>query len=327
MKYYGWYDPNPEDTGTLALSYWNHIVNTYPSVGKDQNDLSRYTKKHYVESCRRYMDAHTKVHPDRKFFIDLPLAEVYNVGTKLADDGFKENIPVWKTLDWIEYVVRELDTDERVLGWYHADEPEVWGYREVVNGNVTNANPPIPYQFLSDRYFHIKAFSNKPVLALFCDVPLFIERFYKYTVKYTPFFDIFGFDYYPFQKLNKNINEINTKKFREFINIASNIREGMPILYVGQGSGSPEFNTRVPTLEEHQALFQEFVKYCPEDRRFGYLLWSANRQYANDNAIENGTIALSSLTQWSKLENIHSKGKVYSVLNYFKKWFKKLFRS
>jgi len=96
MNYYGWYDPNPEHLGTIALSYWNHVVNTYPSKGKDQNDLIRYSKEHYVQACKDYMDAHTSILPDRKFIIDIPLSEVYSDGIKVAEDGYTENIPSMK---------------------------------------------------------------------------------------------------------------------------------------------------------------------------------------------------------------------------------------
>jgi hypothetical protein len=325
LKYYGWYDGSPKSQGNVVLSYWNYIVNEYPSVGEDQNDLSRYSKSHYVEACKRYMDEHTKVHPDRKFFIDIPLAEVYYVGTRLADDGFKENIPVWKTLDWIEYVVRELDTDERVLGWYHADEPEVWGYREIVNGNVTNSNPKLEYDFLRNRYWHIKGNSQKPILAVFCDTKLFIDNYYNKILETGPFFDIFGFDYYPFSLTNKSLDpnsQINTKKFRDFINISSNIRNDMPILYVGQGSGSKEFNTRNPTLDEHKTLFKTFIQNCPKERRFGYLLWSYS--YADSLSKVNGDIALlpSNIQQWeyeadNKVETVKNTKKI--IWNYLKK--------
>ena len=320
IKYYGWYDSNPSLEGTLALGYWNYVVNEYALEGKDQNDLVRYTKEHYVRACRNYMDKLTENSPNRKFFIDIPLAEVYFDGSRIAEDGYEENIPIWKTLDWIEYVVNELESDGRVLGWYHADEPEVWGYREIVNGNVVNTNPKVPYTFLQERYLHIKSISDKPVLTVFCDIPLFLDRYYSHIISYTPFFDIFGFDYYPFTPTNKTIN---SKKFEEFINISSNIDSKMPILFVGQGSGGTEFSNRVPFIQEHQALAMEFFKHCPKERRFGYLLWSANPRYANQSAIQNGTLALRFLHEWElsadRLKNIKIK-------NSFKDYIKRLFR-
>lgn len=295
MRYYGWYDPNPSDKGTIALSYWNHVVNEYANIGNNPNDLVRYTKEHYVQACKKYMDEHTYFFPDRKFIIDIPTAEVYYEGTKTASDGYKENIPIWKTTEWIEYVINELDKDERVLGWYQADEPEVWGYREVVNGNVTNSNPPIEYAFLKDRYDIIKSLSTKPVIVVFCDTKLFLDRYYHKILKYGKFFDVFGFDYYPFTPSNKRID---STRIKNFINISCNIDPNLPILFVGQGSGTSEFNTRTPYLQEHQNLFQEFIKNCPANLRFGYLLWSANSAYADSSALVNGNLALHYLNDW-----------------------------
>lgn len=306
LKWYGWYDGEPISQGNVVLSYWNHIVNTYPSEGKDQNDLKRYTKEHYVQSCKRHMEAHTFNNPNKKFIIDLPVSEVYYDGTVIADDGYEENIPIWKTLDWIEYVVKELENDDRIIAWYHADEPEVWGYREVVNGNVTNANPKIKYGFLKDRYDLLKRVSKKPVLAVFCDVPLFLDNYYHKIVNNGPFFDIFGFDYYPFTPKNKKVDPDRIKKF---LNISANINQSMQVLYVGQGSGSTEFNTITPTLLMHEELFKTFIRLCPEERRFGYLLWSY--QWADAFAKVTGDIVLipQNIKRWIDDVDIEEKNK------------------
>ena len=322
MKYYGWYDPNPTDKGTIALSYWNHIVNEYANIGSSPNDLDRYTKEHYVQACKTYMDEHSYFFPDRKFIIDIPIAEVYYEGTKTADDGYKENIPIWKTSEWVEYVVNQLDKDDRVLGWYHADEPEVWGYREVINGNVTNSNPSIEYTFLKERYEILKALSTKPVFAVFCDTTLFLNKYYDKIIKYGKFFDVFGFDYYPFTYTNK---KIDTTRIKNFINISANIDSNLPVLFVGQGSGTAEFNTRTPYLQEHQDLFQEFIRNCPEERRFGYLLWSANPAFADSNAIINGNLALHYLGEWVQSIKI-SMLRDTNVFKILKKWILSLFK-
>lgn len=322
MKYYGWYDPNPTDKGTVALSYWNHVVNTYSVTGDSPNDLDRYTKENYVQACKVYMDEHEYFFPDRKFIIDIPLAEVYYEGSRVAEDGYKENIPIWKTTEWVEYVVNELDKDDRVLGWYHADEPEVWGFREVINGNVVNGNPVIEYTFLKDRYEIIKSLSKKPVLAVFCDTKLFLDKYYHKILKYGKFFDIFGFDYYPFTPANK---KIDSTKIKNFINISANIDEKLPVLFVGQGSGTIGFNTRTPYLQEHQNLFQEYIKHCPEERRFGYMLWSANSAYADSNAIINGNLALHYLNDWILSTKQPLNFKNNTMLIKFIKWIKSLF--
>jgi hypothetical protein len=295
MNNFGWYDSPVLAEGNLVLCYWNHIVNEYPSQGVDHNDVRRYTKEHYVQACKDYMDAHVVVNPTRRFIIDLPLTEVYHAGERIAEDGYTEVIPIWKTPEWISYVVQELDSDPRVVGWYHADEPEVWGYREVVNGNVVNTSPKVPYTFLKERYDLLKSLSQKPVIAVFCDTPLFKVRFQNDIKQSGKFFDIFGFDYYPFTPSNKTVDET---KFKQFIDIANGIDSRMEILFVGQGSGGVQFNNRPPTLQEHETLFKTFIKYCPPIKRYGYLLWSANREYITPEAMNIGNQALTRITRW-----------------------------
>jgi hypothetical protein len=64
----------------------------------------------------------------------------------------------------------------------------------------------------------------------------------------------------------------------------------MKIMYVGQGSGSKEFNTRVPSMSEHERMYLEFCKYVPSDNRFGYLLWS--HSWADETARYRGNLTL-----------------------------------
>jgi hypothetical protein len=287
IQYYGWYDAGVESNGNLVISYWNHIVNEYPVVGESPNDVIRYSKENYVLSIKKFMDLHTQTNPMKKFLIDIPLCEVYYDGQKTASDGYLENIPIWKTNDWIEYVVKELEDDDRIIGWYHADEPEVWGYREVVNGNVVNENPQIPYQFLKGRYDFIKSISSKLVFSVFCDVPLFNKRYYNDIKNNGAFYDVFMFDYYPY---TLNYTEPNWMKISNFVNLSNELHPKMKIMYVGQGSGSKEFNTRVPSMSEHERMYLEFCKYVPSDNRFGYLLWSYS--WADDVARYRGNLTL-----------------------------------
>lgn len=295
MNFYGWYDGSPNTEGTVALHYWNNIVNEYALEGEDQNSSIRYTKEHYVNACRNYMDKHTEVNLGKKFIIDIPLAEVWYNEAITAIDGYSQNVPIWKTPEWIEYVIKELDPDPRVIGWYQADEPEVWGYREVVNGNVVNNNPEIRYSFLRSRYLVIRSLTRKPIHAVFCDVSLYSQRYREKVLEVGPFFDVFMFDYYPFTPLN---DKVDKSKFKEFIKIVDEIDSNMPVMFVGQGSGGLEFNNRVPTVSEHEELFKEFIRHCPRSRRYGYLLWSANPSYASPKAIAHGEIALKYIRQW-----------------------------
>lgn len=305
MKNYGWYDSPILAHGNLVLSYWNHVVNEFPSVGTDQNDIRRYSKEHYVQACREYMNSHTFIHGNRKFIIDLPLAEVYNEGERIAEDGYTEVIPVWKTSEWLQYVIEELDSDPRIAGWYHADEPEVWGYREVVNGNIVNTSPKIPFTYLKERYDLIKKISKKPVIAVFCDPSLFKARYHNDIKSKGKFFDVFGFDYYPFTPTNHTVDE---RKIKEFINISSGIDRNMPILFVGQGSGGQIFNNRPPTLKEHETLFKAFIEHCPVERRFAYLLWSGSTTYVTPQALNTGNTALTKILKWtSEQDNAHNE--------------------
>lgn len=297
MNFYGWYDGSPDTKGTLGLHYWNNVVNEYALEGQDQNSGIRYTKEHYVRACKNYMNIHTQINPNKKFIIDIPIAEVWYDGSTIAEDGYLQNVPIWKTPEWIEYVINELDSDPRVLGWYHADEPEVWGYREVVNGNVVNNNPPIRYSYLRSRYLVIQSLSRKPVYAVFCDPTLYTQRYRKEVLQTGTFFDVFMFDYYPFTPTN---SKVDTDKFKQFMKIVDEIDSNMPVMFVGQGSGGPEFGNRVPTVVEHEELFKQFIRHCPRPRRYGYLLWSANPTYATSKAITNGEIAFNYIREWEK---------------------------
>jgi hypothetical protein len=325
-KLYGWYNGSPKAEGNVVLSYWNKIVNDYPSVGEDGNDPRRYSKEHYVEAVKRFMNDHLKKNPNRRFIIDLPVAEVWWAGTRIAEDGFEEVIPEWKTLEWIKYVVDELNSNSNIIGWYHTDEPEVWGYREVVNGNPISNAPIIPYYFLKQRYDLIKSISSKPVIAVFCDVSLFYKRYYNDIKKYGAFFSVFGFDHYPYL-IRGNDGSLN--KIKQFINIATEIDPLIPVMFVGQGSGSEEFNTRVPNLKEHQELYTTFTKYCPSSRRFAYLLWAYD--YGTIQATRLGDIVLHCrnneclLNTWD-WENFTLKQEVTYYLKKYLPFIKKLLK-
>jgi hypothetical protein len=292
---YGWYNGTPTSNGNVVLTYWNKIVNDYPSVGESHNDPKRYSKEHYVKAVKRFIDDHLKENPNRKFIIDIPVAEVWWKGTRIAEDGFEEVIPDWKTIQWIQYVISKLDSNPHIIGWYHTDEPEVWGYREVVNGNPISNAPIIPYYLLKQRYDSIKLISEKPVIAVFCDVPLFYKRYYTDIKTYGAFFDVFGFDHYPFLVRGK---DHSLDKIKDFINTATEINPLIPIMFVGQGSGSDEFNTRVPNLKEHQQLYTEFTKWCPPHRRYAYLLWA--HDYGTNEATVLGDFVLNPtiLSNW-----------------------------
>ena len=313
-KLFGWYNGSPESNGNIVLTYWNKIVNDYPSVGEDGNNPLRYSKEHYVAAVQRFMDDHLKVNPNRKFIIDLPIAEVWWGGTRIAEDGFEEVIPEWKTLEWIEYVVKKLDSNPNIIAWYHTDEPEVWGHREVVNGNPISNAPIIPYTLLKSRYDFIKTISDKPVIAVFCDVPLFNKRYYNDIKDSGKFFDVFGFDHYPFLIRG---NDASLDKVKKFIDIANEIDCEIPILFAGQGSGSDEFNTRTPSIVEHRKLYTEFTKWCPPNRRFAYLLWAYDYGTSDAKKLGDSVLEVDTLFNWEYKSPLQSL--IYRIRRFFKK--------
>jgi hypothetical protein len=164
-----------------------------------------------------------------------------------------------------------------------------------VNGNPISNAPIIPHKYLKERYDSIKLISEKPVISVFCDVSIFCKRYYTDIKTYGAFFDVFGFDHYPFLVRG---NDGSLDKIKQFINIATEINPLIPIMFVGQGSGSDEFNTRVPNLKEHQQLYTEFTKWCPPHRRYGYLLWA--HDYGTNEATVLGDFVLNPtiLSNW-----------------------------
>jgi hypothetical protein len=170
---------------------------------------------------------------------------------------------------------------------------------------------------LKQRYDSIKLISDKPVIAVFCDVPLFYKRYYTDIKTYGAFFDVFGFDHYPFLVRGK---DHSLDKIKQFINTSNKINPAIPIMFVGQGSGSDEFNTRSPNLQEHQQLYTEFTKWCPPSKRFAYLLWAYD--WADDNSVRLGEYVLQSekLYSWEYTSLIHHI--IAKIKSYIRKFFK-----
>jgi hypothetical protein len=319
--YKGWYDGIPnESKGNIVFSYWNHVVNTYPQWGEDHNDVSRYSAKHYIEALKVYMDAHSEKNEDVKFIIDIPLTEVYNGG---YDPETGKDIPIFKTYEFIRQIVLTFERDRRVVAWYMADEPEVWGYSEVVLGAPINTNPELSYLFLKNRYQSIKELTFKSVIVIFCDTVLYKKRYEKDILTNGAFFDIFAFDHYPFASHPEY--DFSLRKIGDFIKLRNQINPKMPILFVGQGNGYFEGvnnNARVPNEYEHIKLFNEFANKA--NNKYGYMLWSwtyadkeakTNGNNLLDKIDENGTPipqvtnnpTVPKITFWTRLSNFFKK--------------------
>ena len=321
-KLYGWYNGDSISSGNVNLTYWNKVVNDYPSVGESKNDPKRYSKEHYVDALKRYISDQLNANPQRKFIIDLPVAEVWWDGTRMAEDGFEEVVPVWKTLEWVEYVVKHMDVYDCIVGWYNADEPEVWGYREIVNGNPISNAPVIPYYLLKQRYDLITTLSSKPVIAVFCDTTLYNSRYASDIRKYGMFFDVFGFDFYPYL-LNEN-KSLSTVK--EFINIAFKLDKNIQVLFVGQGSGSPDFNTRTPNLREHEDLYAEFTRWCLPQNRYAYLLWAYDHGTTQARRLGNYVLQSGILSTYEKSETTMLKSFGKKLCKVYKRFLKLVLR-
>lgn len=297
--YKGWYDGVPnESSGNVVFSYWNHVVNEYPQWGENENDVSRYTVDHYIKALEAYMDAHTENDPNKKFIIDIPLTEVYDDG---YDPDTGKYIPIFKKIDFIRKLVFYMDLDPRVVAWYFADEPEVWGYDEVVNGVEISRYPELSYLFLKNRYLSIKDLTEKPIIAIFCDTVLFKKRYEKSIQEHGAFFDIFAFDHYPYTAHPEY--DYSLKKVKDFIKIRNNINPSLPILFVGQGNGYYEGvneNARVPNKYEHTKLYNEFAKNATN--KYGYLLWSWS--YSDSEAKENGNWILNQIDNGTAIPEV-----------------------
>jgi hypothetical protein len=319
----GWYDMQPNHhistqttddpllPNTLVLCYWNEVVNRYPTVfnkdlppDRQHDNPERYTAEHYVSAIRRMIKEHDVASNGRaRYMIDIPICQVYPdiseypSGYRPHPDGGVEYVPLYMDSEFISYVVTQLEDEPKVVGWYTADEPEVWGYREVVNNTVLNDFPPVTEQRLTQRYDLISFLSDKPQMVVFCDFTL-VQRA-NYTV--SRFCDIVGFDIYPFMRLSDKSMEPMRTFFKRHLN------SHLQYCVVGQGIGPDDVNgnsLRTPSSNDHLS-FTRFVlsmnmslsyqfEFTKKPAMWGYLLWSA--RYATQREIENGNVSM--VTLW-----------------------------
>ena len=273
--YTGWYDGSPTSAGNVTLCYFNHVVNTYPSIGQDANDPRRYTASHYIEAIGRMIEAHRSIRKDRRFIIDLPLKQVWR-----DENG----MPVMIDDSFIERIVQAFDDNLHIVGWYAADEPELWGH--------VNNWPKLDHKILGRRYDAIKRHSDIPVICVFCDHKRTFDLLFDAHVAGRRIFDIFGFDYYPY-RTDRDLPVQGSTCRRSFLDKMTQLGityGARQILYVGQASGTADFETREPELEEMADLYEEWTKVISDRVCFGFLLWSWS--YASSVQRERGNFLL-----------------------------------
>jgi hypothetical protein len=259
----GWYSPDLDaSSGSIFIEYWNGVVNKYsPRERVDVNDASLYTAEHYISSLGVYLEKLSN--SGRRAFVELPIGQVWN----MAD---------WEPARWTTQIVRAVHEHPACAGFYIGDEPEVWGYSSA------NTFPVLTADFMKERYKAVRAVTDKPVLAVFVDPPLMRNRYGSMLNEKDRFFDIFGFDNYPFEKDRElNWQRVNSKlqDMKSLWDASGN----PPLMYVGQGCGSvnvdeqPNFGQRNPSSDELDQMLGR-VKGIFGDPDY-YLLWSW--QYAD----------------------------------------------
>lgn len=270
----GWYDISPSSkSGNVAILYWNHAVNNYSPLGKvDKDDPSIYTLEHYIFSLQVALEKFYR--HGKKLYVHLPFFQVYK-----TPEG-NETI----LTEWWEPIVRHFATDPRVEGFYMADEPEVWGTE------WSSHKTPFPHSLAISKYAMIKSITMKPVLVVFCDTALY-EKSYGGR---QPFFDIFGFDFYPFMtqtEINRKGLGFTTGSGYEKKWILERVKDWTSLIkrnrfprvvYVGQGCGERDINgnlnwgQRDMVIEDFSLVGQMLREHIPVPLE-GYLLWSWER--------------------------------------------------
>jgi hypothetical protein len=260
-KYYGWYDSNYKSVikpaGNTAIIYWNRVIDEYALRRVYDNPMV------YTDALRNMLD---QLPETVKVYIQLPL---YN-GKDYGDGDRHRPIMYWWPL-----IIDAFDREDKVLGWYMLDEPEAHGYG-------ADDKPPMSYNTASYLYKTVKKYSKKPVLCVFVDIDLCNLKYPKMD-----FFDIFGFDYYPFvsQYIHETDEEQEHRITNRFLNwrrfiFTHNLRK---VFYVGQGIGK-KVVTSTGTSHEHgfgqikmsHVDFKFINKLIKKHFPFisGFLMWS-----------------------------------------------------
>jgi hypothetical protein len=251
----------------------------------DKDDVGIYVLEHYIFSLQVALEKFNR--RGKIVFIHLPFFQVYN-----APDGSEIILT-----DWWETIVKHFNRDSRVAGFYIADEPEVWG------SEWSSHKTGFPHSQAVSLYTSLKKHTEKDILAVFCDIDLYRKA---YADK-PPFFDIFGFDFYPFStqsEISRRGLGFLAKSKKEGLWIEEVVKKWASLIfeykfkrvyYVGQGCGERSINgdknwtQRDMTLEDFGLLGGFLRKHLPVMLE-GYILWSWDR--ADKVARHNGTVEL-----------------------------------
>lgn len=272
----GWYDELAPTQGMESIVYWNHAVNRL-IPGADQNDVNLYTVESYIKALSMLPKN------GGRFWVQLPYFQVYT-------DELGKEIVIFE-----QYAYKIIDAfahDDRVVGFYLADEPEIWGTE------WSSHKDRFDKEAAKRVYRHIKSQNHeKLALMVFCDV-------WQMNWKFKPtdlvlMTDILGFDYYPYETQAQVDNKgrdyvIRTRSEWNYIkrrirDISTLLKKygfsSRSMMYVGQGTGefdwdgNPTFGQRDPYRHELASVIQEFYNNNVEFGR--YFFWS--KSYSNEN--------------------------------------------
>ena len=272
---FGWYDELKPSVGMESIVYWNHAVNEL-IPGADPNDPNLYTLKRYLTALGNLPKN------GGKFWVQLPYFQVY------PDSKGNETV-IFE--DYAYEIINHCAFDDRFVGFYLADEPEVWG------SQWSSHKLKFDQAAAMRVYKHIKSTnSEKLALMVFCDTVLMNRLFLpKNMVLMT---DVLGFDFYPFntqENVDKRGLGYVIKTQSEYNHIIGQIKDIVKtlkrynvtinrLMYVGQGTGEkdwkgrPTFGQRDATSAELRLVYNAFLMEGIEFKR--YFFWS--KTYSND---------------------------------------------
>lgn len=243
----GYYSPDLSFKG-VHVGRWNGIAVKYGNGNPDHP--ANFTKEAFIAAAIAYLEDCLLL--GSKSFIELPINQVY------GDNDLSPS-------EWIDDIVIMLKDHPALEGWYLADEPEIRGYDGVDgSGNRVNSDHPLEHEWLLDRYRTCKRLApDVPVLVVFAEITLYDQ---KYRNK-APFYDIFGFDYYPFTTHKGHIKLWH--RYKQWAERAGDF----PVMYVGQGCGdSAGFGQYDITAQEFDEQFIR-AKDALGDQLKYYTLW------------------------------------------------------
>jgi hypothetical protein len=267
----GWYDNYEPRKSTTKVLYHNSVVNVVDDF-QNPNNAELYTKENYIAALHSLREAGLL----QDSFVQLPVFQVYN-------DQNGEEIEL---VDW--WFVLYAEFWPFVLGFYIADEPEIWG---TEYGPYNRKYPYEKVKSWKDLYYDtLDPSFQVPLLAVFCDVMLLEPK----TDYWFDVCTIFGFDFYPlmtkeeiakkglsFKPGSKAEMDWIKQKFAAWIPILRQF-SGREIMYVGQGcgiraeDGSDNWGQRDFSATELNMVYQAYLEVMGQEPDY-YVLWSWSR--------------------------------------------------